>query len=367
MMKITELDTPSLLLDLNQMEKNIEDVVSFAKQARVNYRPHVKTHKSIEIAKRQIEAGAIGITVATVGEAEVMAAGGIDDILIAFPVSGKEKLVRIHKLMNKAKITVAVDSIEQAEALSTFFQHENITLDVWMKVNCGLNRAGVEPNEEVVELASFIKEQKALSLNGVFTHAGHAYGAKSPEEIASIAKAEADAVVKSATLCEEIGIPIKHRSIGSTPTFKQAGKVEGITEIRPGNAVFYDMVQVGLGIAEKEQCALTVLTGVYSIKKDRVIIDAGSKTLALDKGAHGLATVVGHGFVKEYPELIIERVSEEHGVIPLKEEIDLQLGKKLTVIPNHACVVANLFDRYVVHRNGEVVAEWKVDARGKLQ
>ena len=367
-MHISELDTPSLLLDLDQMEKNIEEIVSFAKQVGVNYRPHIKTHKSIEIAKRQIAMGAVGVTVATVGEAEVMAEAGINDILIAFPISGKQKLERVKELLKKSQITIAVDSIEQALDLNQFFQDESLRPNVWIKVNCGLNRAGVEPDEEVVELATFMKENtSALTLTGIFTHAGHAYGASSKGEIAEIAKDEADAVVKSVTLCEKAGINIKHRSIGSTPTFKLGGAVEGITEIRPGNAVFYDMVQVGLGVAKKEQCALTVLAGVFSKKKDRIIIDAGSKTLALDKGAHGIASVVGHGYIKEYPELIIERLSEEHGVIPIKEEIDMKLNEKLTIIPNHACVVANLFDRYVVHRAGKVIAKWKIDARGKLQ
>lgn len=366
-MHITELDTPSLLLDLDQMEKNIEEIIRFAKDAHLNYRPHIKTHKSIEIAKKQMEMGAVGITAATVGEAEVMAEGGINDILIAFPISGEQKLNRVKKLLQKAKITIAVDSVEQAEALHQFFRYNKALPEVWVKVNCGLNRAGVEPNEEVVELAQYIVNKTDLPLTGIFTHAGHAYGAKSPEEMKKIAEAEAEAVITSATLCENVGIPIQHRSIGSTPTFKIGGVVEGISEIRPGNAVFYDMVQVGLGVAKVDQCALTVLAGVYSIKKDRMIIDAGSKTLALDKGAHGLASVNGHGYIMEYPNLVIERLSEEHGIVALPNKTDIPLNEKLTIIPNHACVVANLFDHYVVHQKGKVVDKWKIDARGQLQ
>lgn len=360
------IDTPALMLDITKMEKNIEDIASFAKEAGVNIRPHIKTHKSIEIAKRQIEAGAIGLTVAKVGEAEVMVAGGITNILIAYPLTSKEKLRRVKELMNKAKITVAVDSIEQANIMEKCFESDN-PLNVWIKVNSGLNRVGVEPNEEVVKLAKHVRGRSSLRLDGIFTHAGHSYGASSIEQIEAIAQEEAEAVVKSAQACEAEGIKITHRSVGSTPTFKFAGAVEGITEIRPGNAVFYDMVQVGLGVATKEQCALTVLASVVSVKDDRIVIDAGSKTLALDQGAHGNASIAGHGYVKEHPNFVIAKLSEEHGVIPVEGTADVKLNDRLMIIPNHACAVVNLFDTYYVHRNGEIVAEWKVDARGRVQ
>lgn len=362
---LADVDTPALLLDIDKMERNIEGIASFSKEAGVAVRPHIKTHKSIEIAKRQIESGAIGLTVAKVGEAEVMVDGGITDILIAYPLVAKKKLERVRTLMKKAVITVAIDSIEQAKILQDFFTEKN-PLNVMIKVNSGLNRVGVEPNEEVLELAKYIDELSALKLTGIFTHAGHSYAAKSEIEIDKIAKEEADAVLKSAELCEAAGIKITTRSIGSTPTFKKAGLVEGITEIRPGNAVFYDMVQVGLGVATIEQCALTVMASVVSKKADRIVIDAGSKTLALDQGAHGNASIAGHGFVKEHSEFVIERLSEEHGVIPISGETDIKLNDRLTIIPNHACVVANLFNHYLIHRNGKVIERWKVDARGRV-
>lgn len=362
----SELDTPSLLLNLNQVEKNIDDIFTFAKNAGVSVRPHMKTHKSIEIAKRQLNAGAVGITVAKVGEAEVFIRKGITDVLIAYPLIAKQKLERVKQLMDRATITVAVDSKEQAMILNEFFSEEN-RLNVWIKVNSGLNRIGVEPNEEVVTLAKYIKSLQHLNLTGLFTHAGQSYAATSLEEIKQIGIDEANAIVTSADLCEQAGIYIKHRSVGSTPTFKYAGVVDGITEIRPGNAVFYDMVQVGLGVAKIEQCALKVLTRVVSTKSNRIVIDAGSKTLALDQGAHGNESIKGHGYVEQYPELTIERLSEEHGVIPLNKESDIKLNEQLTIIPNHACTVANLFDYYVVHHNGKIIDKWKIDARGKIK
>lgn len=357
--------TPRLMLDVQKMEQNIAEMMRFSKEHHVQYRPHTKTHKSIAIAKCQIEAGAIGITVAKVGEAEVMVEGGINNILVAFPITAEEKITRVKSLREQAHIIITLDSIAQGEILASHFTAED-PLYVWMKVNAGLNRVGVEPNEEVTDLVNWLKERPSLRLDGVFAHAGHAYGATTLEEIESIAHREAEVVLKAASLCEESGIKVENISVGATPTFKIAGTVNGVTEIRPGNAVFYDMVQVGLGVARMEQCALTVKARVVSKKHDRLIIDAGSKTLALDRGAHGNDSIKGHGYILEHPELVIERLSEEHGVIPLRGETTLQLNDVITIIPNHACVVANLFDAYTLHRDGKIVGSWPVDARGRL-
>lgn len=362
---IDQLDTPSLLLNLNTLEENLQGIIDFTTANEVNYRPHIKTHKSVDIAKMQMEKGAVGITVATAGEAEVMAAGGIGDILIAYPIASVKKLERIEKITSIAKIILTVDSTEQASLINNFFERKKIQLDVWIKVNSGLNRCGVE-SEEVVDLAKHIKQLRALSLQGIFTHAGHSYAAASHEEIEKIALEEAHAVIRSSELCEQAGIHIKHRSVGSTPTYQMSGVVDGITEVRPGNAVFLDMVQVGLGVASVENCALTVLSSIGSIKPNRIVIDAGSKTLNLDKGAHGNESITGHGYIQEYPHLTLERLSEEHGVIPLSEEVkDLHITDKLTIIPNHACTVVNLFEEYIVHRDGTIVDTWKVHARGR--
>lgn len=359
-------DTPTLLLDIDKLEKNINDIIDFSKKHNVHYRPHIKTHKCVEIAKRQLNAGAVGLTVATVGEAEVLLDSGVESILIAYPIFSESKLSRVLALLEKTSIIVTVDSIEQADVVHQFFTKYERTLPVWIKVNSGLNRCGVEPKEQVLQLAQHIKTLSALDLTGIFTHAGHSYAATTEKEIHDIAKYEAESIVASAELCEENGIEIPHRSIGSTPTYKIAGAVEGITEIRPGNAVFYDIIQVGLGAATIEQCALTVCTSVGSIKKGRIIIDAGAKTLNLDRGAHGNENVQGHGYIKEHPELIIERLSEEHGIIETTHPETVSLGELLTIIPNHACTVANLFDTYTVHRNGKVIDHWKIDARGRV-
>lgn len=364
--KVTDsIDTPALLLNKETMEQNLNDIVQFARKHHVAYRPHIKTHKSVEIAKKQLDAGAVGVTVATVGEAEVMAKNGIDDILLAFPIFNEEKLERIYRLLNFSKITLAVDSVEQTKVIDQFFKEKNLSIDVWLKVNSGLDRCGIE----VLEVESFItatKELENINITGIFTHAGHSYGAQSEEELKEIAEQEADVVLKSAAIFDKVGVPVKHKSIGSTPTFKLAGKVNGITEIRPGNAIFYDMVQVSLGVSQIENCALTVKSTVSSIKKDRIVIDAGSKTLNLDKGAHGNESIKGHGYIKEYPELIITRLSEEHGVIDVdtSEYPHISLGETVTIIPNHACTVVNLFDKYTVIDDSDRLDLIPVDARG---
>lgn len=252
--------------------------------------------------------------------------------------------------------------------LNDFFQQSSKPLEVWIKVNSGLNRCGVEPGLEAVTLTKDISSLSNLQLNGILTHAGHSYAASSIEQIESIARYEGESVVESALLCEKEGIPIPIKSVGSTPTFKIAGKVSGITEIRPGNAVFYDAIQVGLGVTKLENCALSLLASVVSTHgNSRLILDTGSKSLCLDQGAHGNKSVKGFGQVLGHPEITIERLSEEHGVATVEGETRLRIQDKVRIIPNHACTVVNLFDRVVVHRNETIIDEWLIDARGRSQ
>ncbi|WP_245747443.1 alanine racemase [Anaerobacillus alkalidiazotrophicus] len=362
---IFSLDTPAMLLDLTKLEQNVNEISTIAKTNNIKWRPHIKTHKSIQIAKMQMAKGACGITVAKLEEAEIMAEAGITNILIAYPLSNSRKLQRLQSLAEKTETTIAIDSIEQAILVNKAFVGRK-RLEVWIKINSGLNRCGIEV-EEVVELATAITKLPNLTLTGIFTHAGHSYAASSLEEVKAIATAEAKVVLQSAKACEEVNIPIKHRSIGSTPTFKFGAKIKGITEIRPGNAAFFDMCQVGLGVTTPSRCALTILASVVSCKKERIIFDTGSKALSLDQGAHGNKSVVGYGSIINYPEVTLARLSEEHGVGTLSSKTSLKLTDKVQIIPNHSCAVANLFDHYIVHHNGLIVDEWLVDARGKMK
>ncbi|WP_456276814.1 alanine racemase [Bacillus sp. AK128] len=365
---IQDLDTPTLLLDYHQLNRNINEVARFANEMGVSVRPHIKTHKSIKIAQMQIDAGAVGITVAKVGEAEVMAEGGIKDILIAYPISSKLKIKRlIHLLEQGIHLKIAVDQEIQLDCLTKELMNTPFQLEVWIKVNSGLNRCGVEPGEAALTLAKAILNRPKLKLGGIFTHAGHSYAAESLDEIETIAVEEANAVLESANACEKAGIPIVVRSVGSTPTYKKAGSIKGITEVRSGNAVFYDAIQVGLGVTTIEQCALTVLASVVGVYTNRIVFDTGSKSLCLDKGAHGNETVKGFGIVKNHQELTIERLSEEHGVGVFEEVPILKVNDQVQIIPNHACTVANMFEEYVVHKDGIVIDSWRVDARGRLK
>ncbi|WP_409252806.1 D-TA family PLP-dependent enzyme [Bacillus sp. SCS-153A] len=364
MKKISDLDTPTLLLDYQKLLKNINEIASFAKEYNLSYRPHIKTHKSVETAKLQLQAGAVGITTATIPEAEAMAAGGIDDILIAYPISSPQKIKRVTGMLARGvKLKIIVDNREQLVYLQKELEHTPFTLEVWIKVNSGLNRCGVEPGRDALVLAKEIMTHSKLKLDGILTHAGHSYAASSYAEIERIGIQEGQAVVESAEECERAGIPIPVRSVGSTPTYKISGKVPGITEIRPGNAVFFDSIQAGLGVTSLENCALTVLASVSGVYPNRIVLDTGSKTLCLDKGAHGNETVKGFGYIIGYPEITIERLSEEHGVGTFTGESSLKLNDKVQIIPNHACTVANQFEEYVVHEDGKVISTWKVERR----
>jgi D-serine deaminase-like pyridoxal phosphate-dependent protein len=368
MIKIQDLDTPTLLLDYKKVKQNIFEVATFAKEVGVAVRPHIKTHKSIKIAQLQLNAGAVGITVAKIGEAEVMAEGGIKDILVAYPITSPQKVNRLISLIEKGvKVKVAVDQEIQLQLLNDVLQRTSFELEVWIKVNSGLNRCGVEPGFEALRLAKNIMKQTHLKLGGIFTHAGHSYAASSVEEIQKIGVEEGEAVVESANECEKAGIPILVRSVGSTPTYKQAGAIKGITEIRPGNAVFFDAIQVGLGVTTLEHCALTLLASVVGVYQNRIVFDTGSKSLCLDKGAHGNETVKGYGVICGHEGITLERLSEEHGVGVFTQIPKLHVNDVVQIIPNHACTVANMFDEYVVHEDGHVIDHWKVDARGRVK
>jgi D-serine deaminase-like pyridoxal phosphate-dependent protein len=366
-LSIMELDTPSLLLNLPKVQQNIDEMVKFATDNNLRLRPHCKTHKSTKLAKLQLDAGAAGITCAKIGEAEVMASAGIKDILIAYPISGELKIRRLCKLLEKnVKLKVAVDNIEQLKLLQRGLENTPYVLEVWIKINSGLNRCGVEPGREVVELAQATVFLSKLKLGGIFTHAGHSYAAKSLDEIQQIGLEEGNAVARSAEACEKVGIPVPIRSVGSTPTYKVAGLVKGINEIRPGNAIFFDAIQAGLGVTSLERCAVTVLGSVVGVYKERIVFDTGSKTLCLDKGAHGNNTVNGFGHVMNHPEITIERLSEEHGVGVFDSRTSLKITDKVQIIPNHVCTVVNQFNQYMIHDGNKVIDVWDVEARGMV-
>jgi D-serine deaminase-like pyridoxal phosphate-dependent protein len=360
---IEDLPTPSPLVDLDVLERSIARMAESAKVAGVRLRPHAKTHKCPEIARLQLRAGACGLSLAKVAEAEVFADHGFDDIFIAYPVVGADKARRLLGLSERVRLRVGVDSIEGAQSLAAPFREAARRLDIVLKVDVGLGRVGVTP-AAAPELALRLAALPGLRLVGVFTHAGQAYHASDAEAVAAVGRHEGETLLATAEALRAAGLPVEVVSTGSTPTARHAMSVKGTTECRPGNYVFHDGSQVSLGTCALEDCALSVLATVVSVPAaGRAVIDAGSKTLSSDPlrpRPGGFGRVLGY-------ETRLEGLSEEHGVLAVAPGESFRVGQRLRVLPNHACVVANLHDRLVGVRDGRVEALLPVAARGRVQ
>ena len=368
-LSIDELDTPALIIDVNKLEFNIRDMAEFAKSRNVNLRPHIKTHKSPDIARMQINQGASGIACAKIGEAQIMAAHNFRDIHVVYPIASRRKVERIVKLKDSAKIIGLIDGYEQARCLSKVLSEHDTVLDVTEAVDVGLHREGIQP-EDAVEFFKKVSLLPNINLIGISTHAGHDYAAGSRDEVIRIGKEEGEVMVRVAEELRRANFDIEVVSVGSTPTAKIAGNIDGVTEIRPGNYVFYDAIQAALGVVPLERCALRVLTtivGKHSKPYPRLIIDAGSKVLTLDKGAHGLSLLKGYGVAVGYENsLLIERLSEEHGVVRVIDNADLGICDRIEITPNHACVVVNQFDIAYGIENEKVIKIFNIEARGRF-
>jgi len=360
---IEELSTPSVLVDLDVLERNIARMASRSREAGVRLRPHAKTHKCPEIARLQRAAGAWGLSVAKVGEAEVFADAGFDDLFVAYPVVGEDKGRRLLVLADRGRLAVGVDSVEGARTLAAPFRESGRALDVLLKIDVGYGRVGVLP-ERAVALARPIAHLPGLRLRGVFTHAGHGYLAETGAEGGEIARLEGKRLAATAADLRAAGLPVEEVSVGSTPTAALAMRIPGVTECRPGNYVFHDASQVALGTCGVEDCALTVVATVVSVPApDRAVVDAGSKTLSSDPlrpRPGGYGQVLGRASR-------IEKLSEEHGVIAVAEGESFHVGERVRILPNHACVVANLHDRLVGVSGDRVEAVLAVAARGRVR
>lgn len=359
---LEEVETPAVLVDLDVLERNVARMAEQARRHRVRLRPHAKTHKVVEIGRMQLASGAVGLSLAKTGEAEVFADGGCEDLFIAFPVVGADKARRLLALADRVRLAVGVDSVEGAESLAGTFRTAGRRLDVLLKVDVGFRRVGVPP-ERAVNVARRIADLPGLRLRGVFTHAGQAYFGETPEAVASVGEHEGRTLASVAEALRSAGLPVEEVSVGSTPTARHAMAVPGVTECRPGNYVFHDASQAGLGTCGLEDCALSVLATVVSVpERDRAVVDAGSKTLSSDPlrpRAGGYGLVLGR-------RSRLERLSEEHGVVAVEEGESFRVGERVRILPNHACVVANLHDRLLGVRGGRVEVELPVAARGRV-
>jgi D-serine deaminase-like pyridoxal phosphate-dependent protein len=360
---VADLDTPSVVIDLDVLEANVARMAENARRHGVRLRPHAKTHKIPEVARLQLAAGASGISLAKTGEAEVFSAAGFEDIFLAYPVVGAEKGKRLLALADRTRLAVGVDSVEGASSLAAAFHAAGRRIDVLLKVDCGYHRVGVAA-EGALELARRLEEIPGLTLRGIFTHGGHAYLEETPEGVAAVARQEGEVLSSVAAELRAAGIAIEEVSVGSTPTARRAMAVAGVTECRPGNYVYHDASQVSLGTCAIRDCAMTVVATVVSVPApDRAVLDCGSKTLSSDalrpRGE-------GHGWILGR-ESRLEKLSEEHGVVRVAPGETFRVGEKVRVLPNHACVVSNLHDSVVVARGGRVEGEWSVAARGRVR
>lgn len=359
-----ELQTPAVTIDLAILDANLRNTAALAAAAGIKLRPHIKTHKSIWIARKQLAYGAVGITVAKLGEAEVMATAGIQNILIAFPLIGAPKLQRLAKLIDQGvEAIVSIDSVEAAQGLSELAVAKGITIPLYVDINTGLNRCGREPGEPSAELALAIAALPHVEIRGLMTHAGHAYSCTEVDSIRQVARHEAASLIATQQALAARGIQVPEISVGSTPTSKFAAELDGITEMRPGAYVYGDGSQLYPGLITEQQCAMRIYATVVSTPRPgTAIIDAGSKTITNDVSPHRR----GYGYLPDYPEVFIERLSEEHGILSVPEHTSLEIGDIVSIIPNHCCTVANLHQHLLGIGPAGVEQLIAVDARGQV-
>lgn len=362
-MNIHDLNTPAVLIDQETLHRNLRKMAEYCDRHRLALRPHTKTHKIPEIARLQLNYGSPGITVAKLGEAEVMADAGISDILIVYPLWGERNWNRLARLAARVKISVAMDSLDVAYGISRAAAKAGVEVGIRLEFDTGLRRCGLGANDASVEVARKIMMLPNLRWEGISLYPGHIMGNRSIRE--------QDLVNENAKLDELYAkldaarIPHPVVSGGNTPAAYESHRFHGVTEIRPGTYVFNDRNTVDAESASYSDCAATVLATVVSTSvPGGAIIDAGSKTLSGDTLLSGVRQ--HYGYVRDHPELVLHDLSEEHGHLAVADGSSVKIGDRLQVVPNHICPCINLHDRVFVVSGEQVVDQWKVAGRGKV-
>jgi D-serine deaminase-like pyridoxal phosphate-dependent protein len=360
---LPDLPTPAILIDGPTVRRNVGRMAAYAREHRLNLRPHTKTHKSTLLGRMQVGHGAAGLTVAKAGEAEVMAAV-TDDVLMAYPAVEPHRCETLARLAREKAVRVAVDSAYAVDTLAEAARSAGSVVGILVDVDVGLHRTGVQTPQEALSLAQRVSRTGGVRLDGVLFYPGHIGGpaAGQVEKLASL-----DAIVGEVIdLWRRHGLEAAIVSGGSTPTALQSHRVRHMTEFRPGTYVFHDMNGVRGGFAEFDECAARIIATVVSTAvPGQFVIDAGSKTLTMDRC--GPAPDSGHGYVVEYPEAKVVKLTEEHGQVEAMACPRVpKVGERVSVIPNHICPCVNLQDRVWWQERGEPPEAVSVDARGRV-
>ena len=358
MAEIDGLPTPALLFDLDKLEANLARMAERARRLGVALRPHLKTHKCVEVARRQAAHGARGVTVSTLFEARVFADHGFDDLTWAFPLV-PSRLAEAAELADRVTLRLVVDSAPAVEALEA----SGRAFHVFLKVDCGYHRAGVDPTGDAArELAERLAGSGRLVFDGLLTHSGHAYKASGREERLAVARQERDVMVTCAERLRAAGVEVPVVSVGSTPAMTAVDHLEGVDEARPGNYALFDHTQAALGSCEVADCAATVLTSVVSRPPGggHAVVDAGALALSQDPGPAGEQgfgrVFADYGAGRLEAELRLTALSQEHGIVNGRPPV----GDRLRVLPNHSCLTVAHFDVAHVVRGEEVVDRWRI-------
>lgn len=367
-MDFSQLATPTLLLDKEKLNANINRMQSAANHLGVSLRPHLKTLKSANAAQALIDAGASGITVSTLKEADYFLQHGFTDITYAVGIV-PTRFAEAAVLMSRgADLKIMTDNLDVASKLATEADRENIAFKLLIEIDCGDNRGGLQPeSEEILQIAAVIRDSKA-KLEGVLTHAGHSYGVNNPWAIEEIAVQERDAVVLAASRLRRAGFDLHTVSVGSTPTGLYARDLTGVTELRAGVYTVFDMDQQSRGVCAIDEIALSVLTTVIGHNKaaGKILIDAGGLALSKDRSADTFRPEVGYGQLcaldgEIIAGLYVRSVSQEHGHVKVRNDNDFALfpvGSRLRVLPVHACMTAAAYDYFHVTQAGMVIDRW---------
>jgi D-serine deaminase-like pyridoxal phosphate-dependent protein len=361
-MRIADLDTPALIIDVDVMQRNLTRAADYARERNLRFRPHTKTHKIPALGRLQLSLGAVGLTVAKTTEADVMVKADPPELLIAYPVVGSAKTKRLARLAERTRLTVSIDSIAVAREISAAAAEAGLKIGVLLEIDAGLQRVGVTPGEALRQLALEVARLPGLEFEGIAFYPGHI---KQMDPIANVLLVQVARALQTA-ICTlaRLGMTPRIVSGGSTPALFYSHVLGEMNEIRPGTYIFNDRNTVYAGACNWTDCAASVVTTVVSTSvNNRVILDAGSKTFSSDRTVEP-----GFGIIVEEPDAYFEKMNEEHGFVDIKRSSKRwRVGEKVRVIPNHICVAMNLQERVYGVRGEDVVEVWEVEARGKLQ